>query len=925
MRGDKQPIARTQRLARTPQRERPHTVQFYEADAFLVDAVTRFIGGALGTGEVAVSIATPQHRARFEAQLRARAIDVAAAAAQGRYVTLDAAETLATFMVDGRPDEDRFTDVIGGPIGRLVAAYPGAVVHAFGEMVALLAADGNHAAAIQLEELWNRLAQRMGFSLLCAYPLRTFRSDDASAAFGKITAAHTHVVPAESYTALASDDDRLRVVTHLQQKATALDTVAAERKHAESALRERNAMLQALVAASPTPIVVIDVDKTVRLWNPAAERVFGWSEHEVVGHEIPIVPPEKLDECDGVRDAVTHGESFAGIETHRFRRDGAPVDVRISAAPLSDDEGTVRSMVLLFEDVTQRNRAESARQSAVRELHTLHDLGRTLSAELDLQRLLQVLTDTATQLSGAEFGAFFYNAFDDNAPGDRGGHYLLYAVSGSSREAFERFGPPRNTKMFAPTFAGEAVVRLDDVTKDPRYVQSTPRPDVLAAHLPVRSYLAVPVVGRNGNVFGGLFLAHPQPSVFTEESERIVTGLASHAAVAIENARLYDAERRARTEAEAANRAKDEFLAMLGHELRNPLAAVRNAIVAARVGGARRERALDIARRQSEHLGRLVDDLLDVARISQGKITLHVQRVRCAAIVERALETTRPLIAERGHLLTITLPRHDVQVEGDATRLEQVLVNLITNAAKYTPPGGRIEVMAERDDAELVLRVRDDGAGIAPEVLPRVFDLFMQGDRALDRAPGGLGIGLTVVRKLVELHGGRVEAHSAGLGRGAEFVVRVPALPEETANAGESTPPTASPTVARVLIVEDHPDVAESLQLLMEVLGHQVRIVHDGESAVRAAQASPPDVMLVDIGLPGMNGYEVARRVRDDPKLARVVLVALTGYGRDEDREAAHRAGFDHHLAKPVEPDALHALVTRITPLEPSQSLATIH
>src|SRR5262249_38848592 len=262
--------------------------------------------------------------------------------------------------------------------------------------------------------------------------------------------------------------------------------------------------------------------------------------------------------------------------------------------------------------------------------------------------------------------------------------------------------------------------------------------------------------------------------------------------------------------------------------------------------------------------------------------------------------TTRLLIEERAHALAVTLPAEDVQIDGDSTRLEQVLVNLLTNAAKYTSRNGRIGITGVIEGDEVVLRVRDSGIGIAPEVLPRVFDLFAQGDRTLDRAQGGLGIGLTVVKRLVELHHGRVEAHSDGLGKGAEFVVRLPAT---VARPDDGPAPSAAEKTAaagtRVLLGEDNLDAAESLMMLLELLGHRVRVAHDGPTALEAARANVPDVMLVDIGLPGMDGYEVAQEVRQDAALRRVVLVALTGYGRDEDRARALAAGFDYHLVKP--------------------------
>ena len=380
-----------------------------------------------------------------------------------------------------------------------------------------------------------------------------------------------------------------------------------------------------------------------------------------------------------------------------------------------------------------------------------------------------------------------------------------------------------------------------------------------------------------------------------------------------------------RMQAEAANAAKDEFLAMLAHELRNPLSAVRHAVASASLDDASRPRALEIARRQADQLGRLIDDLLDVARITQGRIALRKARVRLASIIEQAVDSTRSFIESRGLHLTVGMVPEVIRMEADLTRLEQVFANLLSNAAKYTEPGGRIDVTVELASNEVIVRVRDTGIGIAPAMLPRVWDLFMQADRAPDRPQGGLGIGLTIARRLVELHGGRIEAHSQGLGQGSEFTVTLPTLPmtSEEPRAATRAEPGAQGT-ARVLLVEDNPDAAESLTMLLELLGHRVRAAHDGIAALDAARANVPDVMLVDIGLPGMDGYEVARRVRRDPQLKEVVLVALTGYGREEDKQQAMAAGFDYHLVKPVAPDAIHGLVARLGKHEPKGS-PTVH
>jgi PAS domain S-box-containing protein len=384
-----------------------------------------------------------------------------------------------------------------------------------------------------------------------------------------------------------------------------------------------------------------------------------------------------------------------------------------------------------------------------------------------------------------------------------------------------------------------------------------------------------------------------------------------------ERSRL-EKQAQAQTEALAdAHRRKDEFLAMLSHELRNPLAPIANALHLLRVQKGEnsiQQQARGIIERQVTQLALLVDDLMEVSRITTGRVQLRHDRVVMSAIVERAVETARPIIDERRHEFTVSLPPQPICLYADAARLEQVVVNLLTNAAKYTDEGGHIWLTVQQEGDECLLTVRDTGVGIAPEVLPRIFDLFTQGERSMDRSQGGLGIGLALVQRLVEMHRGRVEAVSA-LGRGSEFVVRLPVVLSPAAQPPSPPKETAEPTgpSLRVLVVDDNADMAQSLAMLLKYSGHQVRTAHTGPIALAAVLDYRPNVVLLDIGLPGMDGNEVAKRIRQQPVLQNVVLVAMTGYGQDTDRQRSQEVGFNAHLVKPADFGTVQQILATVT------------
>ncbi len=430
------------------------------------------------------------------------------------------------------------------------------------------------------------------------------------------------------------------------------------------------------------------------------------------------------------------------------------------------------------------------------------------------------------------------------------------------------------------------------------------------------SHLAV-ALKTGGKIVGCMGLTMTESGRrFTPDDLVLAEEIGNRAAMTLEQERLNRATHAARAEAESASRAKDDFLAMLGHELRNPLAPILTALQLMQLRGEGGDRERNVIERQVTHLVRLVDDLLDISRITSGKIELHKERLEIAVIIDKAIEMAGPLLEKRSHDLTISVPRTGLLVEGDAVRLAQVVSNLLTNAAKYSDHASRIAISAHRGDSAIEIRVRDEGTGIAEEMLPRVFELFTQERQSLARSQGGLGLGLAIVRNLVSLHGGTVTATSAGRGRGSEFTVRLPEAPvrpvAEPRDPDEITQVIPSPHRHRVLVVDDNRDAADMLAESLTAMGHVTQVAHDGPTALTIAREFIPDVALLDIGLPVMDGYELAQLLRDEARLDGVRLVALTGYGQEQDRIRSRAAGFDAHMVKPVPVDDIEQLVRKL-------------
>jgi len=378
--------------------------------------------------------------------------------------------------------------------------------------------------------------------------------------------------------------------------------------------------------------------------------------------------------------------------------------------------------------------------------------------------------------------------------------------------------------------------------------------------------------------------------------------------------------KRAEDALKEADRSKNEFLATLAHELRNPLAPIRAAVKILQLKAKptpESQSALDVIDRQTRQMTRLIDDLLDIARITSNKLELRRERIELRDVLNAAVETSQPLIEQRGHELTVETSGEPIYLDGDVVRLVQVVSNLLNNAGKYTERGGRIWLTAAKEGNNAVVSVRDTGMGITPQVLPRIFEMFTQADRAMSGSPGGLGIGLTLVRRLVQMHGGTITVRSDGPGKGSEFIITLPMFDQELPAEVESVKPAreALPNKSahvRILVVDDIHDSADSLGLLLELVGNEVRVVHDGQTAVEVANEFQPRVVLLDIGLPTLNGYEAARKIREQPWARQAVMIAVTGWGEDVDRQRSKQAGFDHHLVKPVDLDALTALLATV-------------
>jgi PAS domain S-box-containing protein len=600
----------------------------------------------------------------------------------------------------------------------------------------------------------------------------------------------------------------------------------------------------------------LDPEGNVRTWNQGAERIKGYAPADIIGkHFSKFYPKEAIDRGWPDRELeIAAAEGRFEDEGWRIRKDGSRFWANVVITALRDRNGTLIGFSKITRDLTERRRHEDILRES----------------EERFRLLVENVADYSIILLNPEGYVSSWNVGARRIQG-----YTADEVIG------------RHASIFFPADAvaeGAPQRMLDEARSKGRAVSDGWR------------------IRKDGSRFWANVVL-----TTLHNRDGVLRGFASV---------TQDLTQRRRIEVlEETGRRTSEFLAMLAHELRNPLAPITNAVGLMRtkkIEDPTLEWSRDVIERQTNHLARLVDDLLDVSRITSGRLTLQKERLNISAIFDRAVETSRPLIEARQQVLDIQIPPRPLWVEGDLVRLSQVVLNLLNNAAKYTPNGGRLWLSAEREDALVAIRVRDSGVGISAELRTKIFDLFAQGVRTLDRSEGGLGIGLTLVERLVAMHGGTIEVLSEGPNLGSEFVVRLPAVtaPRKMDDGRADEARYANVRVRRrVLVVDDNRDAAESMGMLLSVWGHDTRAAHDGPSALSVASEFQPEFVLLDIGLPGMDGYEVARRLLELPGLRGAVLVAMTGYGQEEDKLRSRAAGFARHLVKPADPLKLRALI----------------
>ena len=869
-----------------------HLVHFYEDEGFLFEAVGRFLGAGLEAGDRLIVIATPEHRDGFLRALQDRQVD--RAIAEGQLLLVDARETLARIMLDGRPDRALFFRVLDDALARATGGRQGVRVRAYGEMVDLLWRDGEQTAAVALEELWNEAGRAHSFSLLCAYVMANFYKGGDGASFVDVCRAHTHVLPAESGAAVAELSllpeadveigrlrDRVRSLElelrHFRDVDKALRESASEQRHAaRDQLLASEARFHHLIdAVTDYAIFMLDPTGHVATWNPGAKRIKGYDAAEIVGQEFSIFyTPE--DRAAGkparILETLRRDGRFED-EGWRVRKDGTRFWASVVITALREASGELVGFAKVTRDLTSRREAAERERALVKE-----QLARTAAEEerARLLKLLQQVPAIVNLLRGPDLVLEFVHPNTTKSLGGRElqGKPLLVAIPEFRDQPY--YARLRRVYDTGEPFEQRAApVWLEiDGRKVETYWDSV--------YLPMRN--------ASGAVDG----------VMTFDLD-VTEGVS------------------ARRELEQASQAKDEFLATMSHELRTPLNSMLGwASILTNDGilprdEAKLARGLQVIERNARAQERLIGDLLDMSRIVSGKLRLSMRRTEISTVVHAAADVVRPAAEAKGVRLLVDLDPNIGANAGDPDRLQQVIWNLLTNAVRYTPRDGRVTVTGERGPSGITVRVEDTGAGIRREHLPFVFERFRQIDSSTTRRHGGLGLGLAIVRYLVEAHGGAVEAASEGEGRGASFTVTLPVraldpAPAEGEVFGDGAGDAEGSTLrtrpnllqdVRVLVVDDDPDSLEIVAEALQSFGARVTAAKSAHDALEAR--GPFDVIVSDIGMPGMDGYTLMRTIRSRDAEADVPAIALTAFARDVDAERALRAGYQQHFSKPID------------------------
>jgi PAS domain S-box-containing protein len=1048
--------------------EPEHFVQFYETDSFLVDSLKGFISAGLNAGDACIIVARKSCREGLEQLLQAQGLDITAACASGQYTTLDSSETLSKFMIDGVLEPQRFNEVIGNLIQRV--AQGNRRVRIFGDMVEVLCADGSHALAIRLEELWNQLQKTYPFSLFCGYSMESFGDSHLAESLSQLCSQHTHIIPAESYSTLESATDRLRAITLLQQQAISLQTETAGRKIAEEQLRifelshqrlfenlqdcilmldfetrkithanpmtahllglakeelkgkelweiglfenpqaveeafhelqkkefvrlERllmkpdggqprnlelvcqiyeanghlviqcnirditarkeaeaiNAHLAAIVESSDDAIISKSLEGIILSWNKGAERIFGYTAEEVIGKPISIlIPPDRLAEEPLILQRLKAGARIDHYETVRMTKDGRAVMISLTISPIRDLSGNIIAASKIARDITERKQAEATLcalkdelEGQVEDLRQLHELSVSLMTKLDIELVLEEVLRATLAIQGTDLGMLsLYDAQHNRLN--------LKVHSGFDDDFLETVASmPIGEGACGVCYEQGRRVIIEDVETDPTIAgyRDTAR---LAG---IRACHSIPLFTRGRTIIGVLSVYFRQPHRPSEREIRLMDVYARMATDSIETARLHhqvqqeliereqllEREQLARARAEEASRLKDEFLATVSHELRTPLNAIigwSHMLRSGRLDDAAATRALDTIERNAKTQAQLVEDILDVSRVITGKLRLNIGQVDLIEVINAAVDCVQLAANSKTIRLDLVLDPGARQIAGDASRLQQVVWNLLANAIKFTPSGGTITLWLNRADAEVQLRISDSGQGIHPDFLPFIFDRFRQGDGTTTRAHGGLGLGLAIVRHLVEMHGGTVAAHSLGVGYGATFTIKLPLnlTPEQVSDEKRFTgtrlvykPANADPKPlpvldgVRVLLVDDDQDTLHIVKLLLMEYKASVRTASSVAEALEVLPSYKPNVIVSDLSMPGEDGYSLISKLRamEATDNKQIPVVALTAYARVEDRMRALSAGFNMFVPKPIEP---HELLSAIATLAKSDT-----